>query len=94
MHFSYIKPSPIKNNECNLRDVREIQIILQQYRAVRTKLVIFLYKCMYKVSTHATCKSVHVHDFLYLRGSVVYHVVSFPQFSHAICCSVGEKIFQ
>ena len=27
MHFSYIKPSPIKNNECNLRDVREIQII-------------------------------------------------------------------
>ena len=43
MHFSYIKPSPLKNSKCNLRDVREIQIILQQYRAVATKLVIFLY---------------------------------------------------
>ena len=45
MHFSYIKPSPVKNNECNLRDVREIQIILQQYRAVTTQLAIFPYKC-------------------------------------------------
>ena len=46
MLFSYIKPSSIKYNECHLRDVREIQIILQQYRAVTTKLAIFLYKCM------------------------------------------------
>ena len=34
IHFSYINPPPVKNNECNLRDVREIQIILQQYCAI------------------------------------------------------------
>ena len=79
---------------CNFRDVREIQILLQQYHAVTTKLVIFLYKCMQNVSTHGTFKSVHVNDLLYLRGSFVHPVVSFPQFSHAICCSVGIKIFQ
>ena len=42
--------------------------------------------------THVTCKSVHVNDLLYLRGSFVYPVVSFPQFGHAICCSVVIKM--
>ena len=48
-YFSFIKPPPPqeKDNECNLREVREIQIIVQQYRAVMTKQVIFLHiKCM------------------------------------------------
>ena len=35
---------PEKNNECDLTDVREIQIILQQYRNGTTKLAIFPYK--------------------------------------------------
>ena len=43
-HFLYIEPSPTKNYECTLRDVREIQIILKQYCAVTTILAIFIWK--------------------------------------------------
>ena len=41
-----LNPLSYKNSKCNLRDVGEIQTVLQQYRTVTTKLVIFLYKCM------------------------------------------------
>ena len=34
----------MKNYESTLRDVREIQIILQQYHAVTTILAIFIWK--------------------------------------------------
>ena len=45
-HFLCIKPFPNKNYECNLRDVREIQLILQQYHAVTTILARFICKYM------------------------------------------------
>ena len=51
-------------------------------------------KCMQKVSAHATCKSVHWSDLLYLGGIFVLPVVSFTQLDHTLGCSVADKIFQ
>ena len=41
-----------------------------------------------------TCKFVKVNDLLYLGGFFGHPVVSFPQFSNTVCCSVGINIFQ
>ena len=68
--------------------VWEIQLILQQYRAVTTILAIFIWECMEKVSAYAACESVHINDLLYLQGIVVHSVVSFTQLDHTLGCSV------
>ena len=82
----YSNLPPPKNYRCILRDVREIQLTLQQYRDVTTILAMIIYG---KVSTLATCKSLDGNEFLYLQGIFFNLVLSWTQVDYTLGGSVG-----
>ena len=91
-HFLYIKLPPTKNYKSTLRDVREIQIILQQYSAVRTILAIYgndtKIKCSLDLQICAP-KLISVSP-RYVFPSRCF----FTQLDHTLGCSVLIILFQ